>query len=170
MSWTDQKIERLRELCTRPLSATAIAFELNSEFNASFTRSAIIGKANRLHIALPFHGRCRTADPDRPRRGRKPAANRQRAAHIRVHVSARTGAWDGVAAIRCDPIAAVETDDGAPIGGGVTFDQLTPDCCRWPFGDPRNGMRYCGQKRVAGDTYWFCAAHLRRAWSRSAAA
>lgn len=163
MSWNDTRVATLKELCGQPLSASDIASELNRMCNTSFSRNAIIGKALRLGISLPHAGSHRLGGPQGPRATpsrppRPPRADRQSASRIRTKV----------VRFRCEP---AETDEGAPIDGGVTFDALTRDCCRWPFGDPATpGLRYCGQKRQEGVNYWFCAFHLKRAWSRSAAA
>ena len=40
----------------------------------------------------------------------------------------------------------------------VTFQQLQPHMCRWPFGDPKQSdFRFCGCDRVPGKPY--CAGH-----------
>ena len=45
MSWTDERIERLKELWTRGMTASQIAEELGG-----FSRNAVIGKAHRLGL------------------------------------------------------------------------------------------------------------------------
>ncbi len=41
----------------------------------------------------------------------------------------------------------------------VTFAELQPHHCKWPFGDPKQpDFRFCGCTRVAGKPY--CAAHV----------
>lgn len=40
----------------------------------------------------------------------------------------------------------------------VSFDDLTPAHCKWPYGDPKEPtFGFCGQHRVTGSSY--CAAH-----------
>ncbi len=44
----------------------------------------------------------------------------------------------------------------------VTFDELKPHHCRWPFGDPKQSdFRFCGCDRVGTKPY--CAAHTHMA-------
>lgn len=42
---------------------------------------------------------------------------------------------------------------------------LTPDSCRWPFGEPRtDGFRYCSEPVEAKS---FCRAHYARAYRKA---
>jgi len=44
----------------------------------------------------------------------------------------------------------------------VTFDELGPDHCRWPVGDPRRGpFGFCGAPRQGTGPY--CEAHRQMA-------
>ncbi|MCA0425255.1 MAG: GcrA cell cycle regulator, partial [Proteobacteria bacterium] len=52
MSWTDERIERLKKLWSEGLSASQIAAELGG-----VTRNAVIGKVHRLHLS----GRVKTS-------------------------------------------------------------------------------------------------------------
>ena len=63
MIWTEERIERLKELWTEGLSAGQIAAELGG----AMTRNAVISKAHRLGLA---HGRANA--PSTPR-SRKPS-------------------------------------------------------------------------------------------------
>ena len=45
MSWTDERIERLKELWTKGMTASQIADELGA-----VSRNAVIGKAHRLGL------------------------------------------------------------------------------------------------------------------------
>ena len=47
MSWTDDRVEKLRELLDKGLSASQIAKELAE----GVTRNAVIGKAHRMGLA-----------------------------------------------------------------------------------------------------------------------
>jgi hypothetical protein len=45
----------------------------------------------------------------------------------------------------------------------VTFDDLTPQSCRWIDGDPLDGGTFCGARRRDAKTA-YCAAHHKRAY------
>ena len=50
--WTEEAVERLRELALQNNSANKIADALGEEFGLALTRSAVIGKVNRENIPL----------------------------------------------------------------------------------------------------------------------
>lgn len=50
-AWTDPIVARLRELHAQGLSCSRAAKALNTEFKTAFSRSAIIGKLNRLGLS-----------------------------------------------------------------------------------------------------------------------
>ena len=72
MSWTDERVDQLKNLWTEGLSASQIARALGG-----VTRNAVIGKVHRLGLA----GR---ATPTRSERPRVPSAPRMNA--IRSHI------------------------------------------------------------------------------------
>lgn len=150
--WTiEGAVDELRRLCTIPdFSADDIAASLSKQF-AYVTRSAVIGKCQRLKIALPRAGE------HKPKTTRPPRETMPRPRRTRI--------MRPPLRLVCQPVVApAETDDGAPINGGVSFDELSNVCCRWPFGDPRQpGLRYCGQNIQTGTGYKFCTYHLQRA-------
>jgi hypothetical protein len=52
----------------------------------------------------------------------------------------------------------------------VRLAQLRGNMCRWPIGDPQHfdAFRYCGCRRLLGDSY--CAAHKKMAFATGKAA
>ena len=50
----------------------------------------------------------------------------------------------------------------------ITITQLTRSSCRWPFGDPKRDMRYCGLSQHGDSPY--CEAHQALAYNRRRAA
>ena len=66
------------------------------------------------------------------------------------------------------PTASAYFADQEPIEGTATVADLTPSCCRWPTGDPRDlkTFRYCGE-RVSRAPY--CERHARLAYLPRAA-
>jgi GcrA cell cycle regulator len=140
MSWTDERIERLKEMWTEGLSASQIARALGE-----VTRNAVIGKVHRLGLA----GRAVAPRPaERPR----PAAPQQ----PRLQTPAPR-----VAPMRAEPIAE-EPLEPMPINA-VTVADLSASVCRWPIGDPATAdFRFCGRTAKYGAPY--CEAHVRLAY------
>ena len=88
MSWTDERIDRLKELWSQGMTASQIADELGG-----VSRNAVIGKAHRLGLqSRPSPVKPNEPAPApkapkakrRPRRGAAPAARRRRAAAPRA--------------------------------------------------------------------------------------
>ncbi|MDB5719487.1 MAG: GcrA cell cycle regulator, partial [Alphaproteobacteria bacterium] len=80
MSWTDERIERLRELWTRGMTASHIADELGG-----VSRNAVIGKAHRLGLqSRPSPVKANELGGDEPNAAAEPApaAQAPRAAPI----------------------------------------------------------------------------------------
>jgi len=65
MSWTDERIERLKEMWSRGMTASQIAEELGS-----VSRNAVIGKAHRLGL----QSRPSPVKPNEPEAGEAPAS------------------------------------------------------------------------------------------------
>ena len=153
MGWTDERVELLKRLWAEGLSASQIARELGG-----VTRNAVIGKVHRLglHASAP-RTRARVMRQAAPRAPRSRRAFNPgdigRAAVPRPLFSERA--------------PAVVVEDPHP-GGAVTFDELQPHHCRWPFGDPRSGLRYCGAAKIACTDPtlplppWYCGVHFGR--------
>src|SRR3954465_6580408 len=59
LTWTEERIERLKELWTEGLSASQIAAELGGDVS----RNSVLGKANRLGLA---HGPAKASSAPRP--------------------------------------------------------------------------------------------------------
>jgi len=56
-------------------------------------------------------------------------------------------------------------DAVSPLKGTVSLLQLRDWSCRWPVGDPRaSSFGYCGDDKVPGAKYPYCAAHARIAY------
>ena len=137
MLWTDEAVEVLRRLAGQGRSASAIAEALGAA-----SRSAVIGKANRIGIRLNGDGRAllpaaapiphATAEPPiRPARERKAALTS----------------------------AAIEVGEMRR----VKFEDIRRFACKWPLGDPRaEDFAYCGLTAVEGRSY--CAGHCRMAY------
>jgi len=135
MSWTDERIERLKTMWAEGLSASQIARALGE-----VTRNAVIGKVHRLGLA----GRATAPRVERPRPAPAP----------RLHVPR-------VSVMRAEPV--VEEPLEPMPENAVTVADLSASVCRWPIGDPaQSDFRFCGRKAKAGAPY--CEAHVRMAY------
>jgi len=153
MSWTDERVELLRQHWIEGKSASQIANLLGH----GLTRNAIIGKVHRLGLA----GRAKapgTAAP-RPRAApapRPPAA--RPAPQTRIH---------GATALAMAPLQAEEEAEALesvvlPMSLRVTIVELREAMCKWPLGDPTTpDFRYCGSPSADGP---YCTHHSRLAY------
>ncbi len=136
MSWTDERVEQLKQLWTDGLSASQIARQLGG-----VTRNAVIGKVHRLGLA----GRATPARTERPRMqiARRPARPRP-------------------APIMQAPIVEKEplVDDQ---GRKTTVLTINDRMCKWPIGDPSTqDFHFCGHPPKASSPY--CEAHSVKAF------
>jgi GcrA cell cycle regulator len=157
MSWTDERVETLKQLWKDGLSASQIAARLGS-----VTRNAVIGKVHRLGLA----GRAtKTRVPTRRVR-RVQATNNPMMQARRVPQKSRFQG-SGNPALRelyaqSEPQHVVE-ELVIPMNERKYIQTLTESCCKWPIGDPQLAdFHFCGKKKVNGLPY--CEHHARRAF------
>src|SRR6202011_2754907 len=81
MSWTDERVELLRQLWLDGRSASQISAELG----LGITRNAVIGKVHRLGLS----GRAKSASPAAPRVRQRPTPT------PRAPITSRTGGGGG---------------------------------------------------------------------------
>jgi GcrA cell cycle regulator len=156
MLWTEEAVEVLKELALEGRSASVIAAALGAA-----SRSAVIGKANRIGIKLNGGGGGASARRDadgyassaiggygRPSVGSRRA--KLRPALALAVVPKRKAAWS---------FAEAEVGEMRRVG----FEEIHQFACRWPLGDPMSGdFAYCGLKSANGRSY--CAGHCRMAY------
>jgi GcrA cell cycle regulator len=162
MSWTDERVELLRQHWIEGKSASQIA----SLLGHGLTRNAVIGKVHRLGLA----GRAKSASPagSHPR----PASSRQGAPHAGAPraTSVPPRVVRGATALAIAPRARPEAEPEPepyesvvlPMSLRVTIVELKEAMCRWPLGDPASpDFRYCGSPTAAGP---YCVHHARLAY------
>ena len=141
--WTDDRIDRLKMLWFRNLSASAVARELGS----GITRNAVLSKVHRMGLSKTGRGR---------------GASVAQAGDI-----GRTGPLeDGAGRLQAAPQPRSDVQDDAvpdtPTSSLLTVGRTD---CRFPYGDPQDGpLALCG-RAVARGVY--CAAHGRIAYHRA---
>ncbi len=145
MLWTDEAVEVLKRLAREGRSASAIASALGDA-----SRSAVIGKANRIGVRLNGDGRfagaevvARAAQPKPP--ARPPERPPQRKSAFARFAGAEVG-----------------------IMRRLKLNEIRPSACRWPLGEPGSGdFAYCGLPAAPALPY--CGGHCRMAYRAPAA-
>lgn len=151
-SWTDEDIQRLRELAGEGLSASQIATELGR-----VSRNSVVGKLHRLGIV-------KTGAAPKPKRvyerkfkPRLAAANNNKVTKDLNEASLKV-AIIGLKPLR--PIGTVySTVPPSPEAQPCTILELNNTNCHWPL-DPN----FCGAVAVDGKPY--CAHHSRIAYRK----
>ena len=153
MLWTEEAVEVLKELALEGRSASVIAAALGGA-----SRSAVIGKANRIGIKLNGgRGGCSARRTRAVMRqvqlaamAPQPAPAEQSSAPPFRCAGGRKAAWS---------FAEAEVGEMRRVG----FEEIHQFVCRWPLGDPMSGdFAYCGLKAANGRSY--CAGHCRMAY------
>lgn len=146
--WSEELTARLVELYnSQPAIAfSAIAKILNAEFGISLTRSAVIGRANRLKLKGNAYRTPPGGGRARERVGRNPPVLR-------------------IKSIAPDPIPKLRCVEVEPLH--ITLLDLEPPHCRYPYGGD-NGVpvTFCGNPRLpsySGKTRYassYCGPHF----------
>ncbi len=177
MSWTDDRVEKLKQLWGDGMSASQIAKALGG-----VTRNAVIGKVHRLGLSnrgTASGGQTATDDakkadkPARPSRPVKAAAEPKQPA-----VEAAEAAKPAPMVVRTQPVIRDATQPRAPglptpeeraaratlaeiekMARRLDLMSLTERTCKWPIGDPtEESFHFCGLPSAAGKPY--CEHHV----------
>ena len=156
MSWTDERIELLRQHWIEGKSASQIAGLLGH----GLTRNAVIGKVHRLGLA----GRAKAQVSSAPRPRQAPVQQRPQAARP---AAVQPRLIQGATALAVAP-APIEAEAEAldsvvlPMSLKVTIVELRETMCRRPLGVPTSPeFRYCGSPSQDGQ---YCGHHSRLAY------
>ena len=176
MSWTDERVDKLKELWGDGMSASQIAKILGG-----VTRNAVIGKVHRLGLSnrgtasggQPAPDEAKPASkPAKPSRPAKAAAEPKDTAAVPVEVK------PAPVVVRTQPVIRDATQPRAPglptpeeqaaratlveiekIARRLDLLSLTERTCKWPIGDPtEESFHFCGLPSVAGKPY--CEHHV----------
>ena len=170
MSWTDERIERLKKLWSEGLSASQIAAELGG-----VTRNAVIGKVHRLHLS----GRVKTssASTQRSRKAVRPVARSGAGSSssgggvtttTTQRVVTTRGNLQVVQTVEVEEVVAYRpaAEVVVPISRRISIMELREGTCRWPLGDPLDpDFVFCGGDCDVGKPY--CTAHANVAFQPS---
>lgn len=160
--WDDDVVAKLTEYWKEGFSCSQIAAKLYSEFNFEISRSAVIGKLNRMGMKSNVEV-TRIKNRSASRRtlakvGKKPAP-KVNPRPARVMSGLFVGGGGDLPPV--EPLPKEESpSDYAKL---YTLDQLEKGMCKWPVGDPKTpDFGFCGKDRVPGQPY--CMGHCQRAF------
>ena len=133
MSWTDEKVDKLKELWTKGHTASQIAQVLGDT-----TRNAVIGKAHRLNLEARAPSKNSGAPSSRDNRQvkRSPAPTSRKA-----------------------KFQSILLDKNFEPENPKSLENLTEETCKWPIGHPNEEKFYfCGRKPEGEFPY--CKLHV----------
>ena len=134
MSWTDEKVLKLRELWTKGHTASEIAGMLGDT-----TRNAVIGKAHRLNLE--------------ERAPSKSKASSEKKNSTRSQPKLRGSAS------RKSKFKSILLDKNFEPENPTSLENLTDETCKWPIGHPNEEKFYfCGRKPEGEFPY--CKLHV----------
>ena len=171
MSWTEERVEKLKEYWAEGMSASQIAKQLGG-----VTRNAVIGKVHRLGLS----NRAAESDPPQPAEPAQPAeAEEAQAEEAQAEPALAEPEAPTDPAPEAQPPRVPDADTprapGRPTpeeeAARVTLAEiekmarkldlleLTEQTCKWPIGDPaEDGFHFCGLPALDGKPY--CEHHV----------
>ena len=134
MSWTEEKVAKLKELWSKGHTASQIA-----EMLGDTTRNAVIGKAHRLNL----EARAPSKQSNLP----KSRENRQIIKRSSAPMSRKA------------KFQSILLDKNFEAENPKSLEELTEDTCKWPIGHPNEEKFYfCGRKPEGEFPY--CKLHV----------
>ena len=132
MSWTEEKVKKLRELWTKGHTASEIAGMLGET-----TRNAVIGKAHRLNLEE-----------------RAPSKAKSEKRQINTSQPKLKGSVS-----RKSKFNSILLDKNFEPENPTSLEHLTDQTCKWPSGHPdEENFYFCGRKPA--DAFPYCKLHV----------
>ena len=133
MSWTEEKVNKLRELWGKDKTASQIA-----QIIGGVSRNAVIGKAHRLNLSAKMKRRVSS-------NVNKNIAKNQ---EDKIKFRGRRGKFKSLI-----------LDKNFEEARNLTLEELSEDTCKYMEGNPNEkNARFCGRKNV--EKFSYCPLHL----------
>ena len=133
MSWTPEKVEKLKELWGKGNTASEIA-----QILGGVTRNAVIGKAHRLNLSAKIRQRSASASNK----------NISKNNDIEIKYKGRRGKF-----------RSLLVDKNFEPAKNLTLEELTEETCKYMEGNPNEKTAsFCGRKSV--EKFSYCPLHL----------
>ena len=133
MSWTDEKVTKLKELWGKGQTASQIA-----EIIGGVTRNAVIGKAHRLNLSIKI----------KPRNSVQINKNSSKISDREIKLKGKRGKFKSL----------LLNNDFEPAKN-LSLEELTEDTCKYMEGHPdEKSSSFCGRKNV--EKFSYCPLHL----------
>jgi len=134
MSWTDEKVQKLRNLWTKGHTASEISGLLGET-----TRNAVIGKAHRLNLEERAPSKVKSTSEKKPISSSQPK--------LKGSVS------------RKSKFNSILLDKNFEPENPTALENLSDQTCKWPSGHPdEENFYFCGRKPV--DAFPYCKLHV----------
>ena len=138
MSWTDEKVAKLKELWGKGNTASQIA-----EIIGGISRNAVIGKAHRLNLSAKI--KTRTAISNQK------FENTLEAKQLKTKRGSRS------------KFKSLIIEKDFEPENPKQLEELSENCCKWPIGHPNEKSFYfCGRSSLKDFSY--CKLHLLYAY------
>ena len=133
MSWTEEKVNKLKELWGKGQTANQIA-----EIIGGVSRNAVIGKAHRLNLS----SKIKTRSPIQSTKKRDNYLEKQ------IQFKGRKGKFKSLI-----------LDKNFEPAKNLSLEELTEETCKYMEGNPdEKGATFCGRKNV--EKFSYCPLHL----------
>ena len=138
MSWTEEKVEKLKELWGKGNTASQIA-----EIIGGISRNAVIGKAHRLNLSAKI----------------KPGSSSKNQKLHKLNSKENEGQKRGKRGLLKSLVIEKDFEPENP----KTLEELDESSCKWPIGHPdEKNFYFCGRSSLKYFSY--CKLHLLYAY------